>query len=180
MFVKATEQVLAYREYVYDKFLEYEALQHAVQKSASPQINSLWQQRLLLFSQMHPLPVGYWCIFAEVGGYCFLEEFKGVHLTEESTPDASIGRSFCQHLREVGYDMGRIKKYRHLYPDHRGAQWANLYPDDCLAEFRRWFPMYLRSRWQAYLQTHQVPTPSEHKQLPPKRHRAKNKREENL
>jgi ORF6N domain-containing protein len=137
---------------------------------ALPTFNRTWEQRLILFNRTNKLPLGYWCLFAEVGGYCFMEAFRGKHLTEESTPDISVGLHWCPHLRAIGYDMSRIKRYRHSYPDQRGAQMANMYPDDCLPEFRRWFSeVYLPGPGQEYFQTHQLqlPDPSKPKRLPP-------------
>ncbi len=99
-----------------------------------------------------------------------MEAFRGVHLTERSTPDISVGQHWCPHLQAIGYDMSRIKKHPLLYPDERGEQWVNIYPNDCLPEFRRWFETdYIPGPWQKYLQTHQLqlPRPSEPKQLPP-------------
>ena len=55
------------------------------------------------------------------------------------TPDISIGKMFCNHMRSNGHDVdGQVQKYPHYYPDGRVVQ-ANIYPDKWLEEFRTWF-----------------------------------------
>ncbi|HYU71637.1 MAG TPA: Rha family transcriptional regulator [Ktedonobacteraceae bacterium] len=165
MFVRITDQVREYREYVYDKFLEYERLQRAPQKPI-PQINSLWQQRLEIFYRQNKLPAGYWCLFGMVGGYCWTDEFREVYLLVNSLPDGSIGKKWCQHLRSRGYDMSLVKKYPHHYPDQRGTVQANLYPNAWLGEFWTWFhERYLKEDYPEYLKTHRLPA-AQMQQLP--------------
>jgi len=116
MFVRITDQVREYREYVYDTFLEYERLKTAPASEATPpppQINSLWQQRLEIFNRETHMPGGYWSIYGFVAGHCWMDEFRGRYLIDEALPDGSIGRHWCDHLRERGYDMRLIKKYPH-------------------------------------------------------------------
>jgi hypothetical protein len=100
-----------------------------------------------------------------VAGYCFTDEFRGVHLAEESLPDGSIGKRWCQYLREQKYDMDLIKKYLHHYPDKRGTQPANIYPNAWLGAFWTWFHgTYLTVYYPDYLKTHTLVLPeSQHK-----------------
>jgi phage regulator Rha-like protein len=142
--------------------------QQSPQSTSAPLINSLWQQRLEIFNRETRLPSGYWCVYGFVAGHCWMDEFRDVHLVEEALPDGSIGKRFCKHLREHGFDLRLIKKYPHRYPDKRGVQWANIYPNDWLGEFWTWFQHYLKYDYPEYLRTHtralQVPT--QRRQLP--------------
>ncbi len=65
--------------------LEKQPLQQAPQ----PRINSLWENRALLFNQRTRLPAGYWCVFNEIAHVCWGMEFRGEHLQEEAVSDFS-------------------------------------------------------------------------------------------
>jgi phage regulator Rha-like protein len=133
------------------------------------QINSLWQERLERFNRETCIPAGYWCIFGMVAGFCWTDEFRGVYLIDEALPDGSIGLRWCQHLRERGFDMRQVKKYPHRYPDKRGIQQANIYPNDWLGAFWTWFHgQYLKYDYPEYLRTHTraLQSPAQ-RQLPP-------------
>jgi hypothetical protein len=55
-------------------------------------------------------------------------------------PDISVGLAFCKWLRsERGVDTDGLTTYIHTYNDHRPPVKAKLYPDELLADFRRWF-----------------------------------------
>jgi hypothetical protein len=104
-----------------------------------------------------------------VAGYCFSDEFRGVHLIDEALPNGSIGRRWCDYLREQGYDMRLIKKYLHHYPDRRGDRPANIYPTAWLGAFWTWFhSIYLKHYYPAYLKTHAraLPVAQEKRALP--------------
>jgi phage regulator Rha-like protein len=140
------------------------------QQASAPTINSLWEQRLETFNRENKIPEGYWCIFGFVAGNCFMDEFRDVHLIEEALPDGSIGKRWCTYLRERGFDMRLVKKYPHRYPDQRGIQHANIYPNAWLGEFWTWFHgVYLKEHYPVYLQTHrrQLPDPKHLTFLPP-------------
>jgi phage regulator Rha-like protein len=125
------------------------------EQAPPPQINSLWQRRLEIFYRQTSIPAGYWCVFGMVGGYCFTDALRAVPLIKEALPDGSIGKRWCQHLRACGYDLGLIRKYPHRYPDKRGVQLANIYPNAWLGEFWTWFhEQYLKHDYPRYLQTH--------------------------
>jgi hypothetical protein len=122
-----------WHDWLVDQFLQARArLRELEAPPASSAINPLWEQRLIDFNRKTHIPAGYWSIFGMVAGYCFTDEFRGVHLAEEALPDGSIGKRWCQYLREQGYDMCLIKKYLHHYPDKRGSQPANIYPNQWL------------------------------------------------
>ena len=174
--LKKGDEALEWQDNLIDAFLtaqerirELEAGQPQSEPQASPQMNSLWQQRLEIFNRETRLPEGHWCVYGFVAGHCWMDEFRDVHLVEEALPDGSIGKRFCKHLRERGFDLRLIKKYPHRYPDKRGVQWANIYPNDWLGEFWTWFHgRYLKYDYPEYLKTHtralQVPT--QRRQLP--------------
>jgi phage regulator Rha-like protein len=153
MFVRVTNQVRSYREHVYDKFLEYERLLQ--EPPSQPSLNPLWERRLKDFNRYTKIPDGYWCIFSMIGGYCFNDEFRGVHLVENAVPDVSVGKIWCAYLREQGFDMRLIQQYPHHYPDKRRVQLANIYPNDWLGTFWTWFHGdYLKTHYPSYLKTH--------------------------
>lgn len=117
-----------------------------------PRINSLWEQRLELFHKHTKIPDGYWCIFGMVAAYCRSDEFRNVHLVENALPDGSVGKHWCEFLREQGYDTSKLPKYPHRFPDKRGVQMANIYPNELLGTFWTWFNVtYLKENYPLYL-----------------------------
>ena len=91
-----------------------------------------------------------------------------MRLSPEALPDVSIGLMWCQYLREHGYDMRQIRKYPHIYPDRRGVQLANIYPNDWLGAFWTWFHgCYLKEHYPASLQGCTISTTSVAAHLPP-------------
>lgn len=124
-----------------------------------PFLNTLWTRRALIFNEKTRIPEGYWCIFNEIGHICWQMELKDVHLTEESTPDISVGQLWAKHARSIGRDMSQAKKYDHHYPpgDRRGVQQAYIYPNAWYGDFRDWFQkQYLKIDFKKYLTTHMV------------------------
>jgi phage regulator Rha-like protein len=133
--------------------------QLAAASASQPAINSLWEERLLLFRRETKIPEGYWCIFEMIAAYCWTDEYRGMHLSPEALPDVSIGLLWCQYLREHGYNLRRVRKYPHTYPDRRGTQLANIYPSDWLGAFWTWFhSCYLKEHYPTYLQGRTIST----------------------
>lgn len=105
-----------------------------------------WYQRLTLFTAKTRIPDGWWSVFEELAKLMRELEGLGYVLPDVSpktgqriTPDISIGRMFCKHMRGQGHDVdNEIEKYLHYYPDGRD-EFANIYPDKWLLEFRSWF-----------------------------------------
>jgi len=61
-----------------------------------------------------------------------------------------------------GYDLSLIRKYPYCYPDKRGVQLANIYPNAWPGEFWTWFyEQYLQHDYPRYLQTHAAPAQPE-------------------
>lgn len=105
-----------------------------------------WYQRLSLFTAKTRIPDGWWSAFEELAKMMREMEGFGYVLPDVSpttgqkiTPDISIGKMFCRHMRTQGYDVdGEVQKYTHYYPDGRVVN-ANIYPDKWLPLFREWF-----------------------------------------
>jgi hypothetical protein len=91
------------------------------------------------------VPPGYFSVLQETGLNLFGPLHNvGFEIPEGWAPDISVGLLFCKWLRKVkGIDTNALPTYIHEYNDHRKPAPAKLYPDDLLAEFRRWF----RSVW---------------------------------
>jgi hypothetical protein len=134
----------------------------------APKINELWEHLLLLFNKQTQIPAGYWCIFNEIAHvFWSLEEFKGVHVHEHAVPDISVGKLWMKEVRRLGLDESLIRQYPHHYPDQRGVQYANMYPNAWLGAFRNWFEhQYLKHEFLDYLKAHTLVLPeSEAKKL---------------
>jgi phage regulator Rha-like protein len=131
------------------------------QQTSLPPINHLWQKRLALFNERTRIPDGYWCVFNEIAAVCWSLEFQGAHLREDAVPDISVGQMWCKHARHLGLDLSLVRQYPHHYPDRRGVQAANIYPNAWLGAFRDWFQThYLKHHFPAYLKAHALALPS--------------------
>lgn len=119
----------------------------------------VWYQRLILFEQKTKLPKGTWCIFEEIGKLMRDLEAKGVPLHDKATIDISVGRAWCDWLREnENYDTSNLEQYLHCYPDKRGEQLANIYPFDLLGKFRQWLEdTYIPDKFPAYVRKYVSP-----------------------
>ena len=120
--------------------------------------NLEWFDRLKLYRAKTKLPTGWFSVFEEMtlGLMADFEE-AGYALPMASVPDISVGKCFCNHLRSLGVDTtdpSNVRKYRHHYPDGRQVD-ANIYSDNLLPEYRRWFkdayrlhhlPRYLKGK----------------------------------
>lgn len=110
-----------------------------------------WYQRLSLFTAKTRVPDGWWSVFEELAKMMRELEGYGYVLPDVSpttgkliTPDISIGKTFCTHMRSQGYPVDSVvRKYTHYYPDGRVIG-ANIYPDEWLTHFRSWF----NSQWK--------------------------------
>ena len=126
-------------------------LKNAIEKRGSNvEHNFEWFERVKLYRRHTKIPVGWFSVFEEMCSSLMADfEDAGYSLPMGSVPDVSVGKHFCQYLRERGYDTSNqsfVRKYRHLYPDGRAVD-ANIYCIDLLALYRVWFQ-------QTYVQTH--------------------------
>lgn len=87
---------------------------------------------------------GHFSILQETGLSLFGPLYNlGFEIPKGWVPDISVGKMFCAWLREkFGVDTNSLPTYHHDYLDGRVVE-ANMYPDEYLAEFRRWF----RNEW---------------------------------
>lgn len=87
------------------------------------------------------VPPGYFSVLQETGLNLFGPLHNiGFEMPPGWVPDISVGLCFCKWLRtERGVDTNALPTYLHDYRDHRKPQTAKLYPDELLADFRRWF-----------------------------------------
>ncbi|MGK7922766.1 MAG: hypothetical protein AB4080_22460 [Trichodesmium sp.] len=106
-------------------------------KSTSPQHQRLWWDRLTLFEQYTRIPLGYFCIFSELGYLMRDLEAGGYIFPDRKVPDISVGSCWCNWLRLQGINTD-FRKYPHHYPDGREVVSANIYPDELLPKFRWW------------------------------------------
>ncbi len=68
----------------------------------------------------------------------------GFDIPKDWVPDISVGKAFCKWLRDIkGVDTESLPSYEHDYCDGRPLVDAKMYPDELLADFRRWF----RTHW---------------------------------
>lgn len=84
---------------------------------------------------------GYFSVLQETGLNLFGPLHNvGFEIPAGWVPDISVGLLFCKWLRnERGVDTEALPTYIHTYGDHRKPAAAKLYPDELLADFRRWF-----------------------------------------
>ncbi len=151
------------------KTREAELAEHNQQEQTPAHVvNTLWERRAILFNQNTQIPDGYWCIFREIASECCWLERRGIHLQEDAVPDISVGLLWMKEVRRLALDERCIQQYPHHYPDRRGMQYANIYPNAWLGLFRDWFQsQYLRNDFRPYVQRHalQLPPLSERRQL---------------
>jgi len=111
-----------------------------------------WLERVKIFRRHTKIPTGWFSVFEEMcSGLMADFEDAGYSLPLGSVPDISVGRYFCQYLRDNGYDTNNpsfVRKYQHRYPDDRVVE-ANIYCIDLLPMFRLWFE-------RTYVQVHLV------------------------
>jgi prophage antirepressor-like protein len=111
----------------------------------------IWYQRLALFEQTTRIPVGYFCIFAEIAPLMRDLEANSILLRDNATIDTSVGLCWNQWLRANNL-FENFPLYPHTFPDNRGTINAKIYPDRLLPEFRSWLRMsYLNGNFPNYI-----------------------------
>jgi prophage antirepressor-like protein len=101
------------------------------------------------------LPLGHWCIFAEVVGL-IADIANQYPVSAYDLVDGSVGLCWSNHRKKLG--LPKANTYLHHYPsgDTRGVREANCYLFDELPEFRKWFeevyrveklPPYLKKKY---------------------------------
>lgn len=91
------------------------------------------------------VPPGYFSIFKEISDMVVTLGQGGLHIDSSFVPDISVGGAWGKHWTSHNLDnkYGARKKWDHNYPDYfpqalSNPQPAWCYPDEALAEFRRW------------------------------------------
>ncbi|PHQ58754.1 MAG: hypothetical protein COC10_13865 [Sphingobium sp.] len=120
----------------------------------------------------HTVPAGYFSIFKEVADIIVTMIRSGAKIGKTFIPDISVGMAWAKYWKAENLEVvyGERRRYDHNYPDYfpqsmSNPQPAYCYPDDALAEFRRWareiyiinqMPRYLESKVKAG----ELPAPS--------------------
>lgn len=106
-------------------------------------------------------PEGYFIIFNEVSGMIIDLINADLTVSDKTIPDISVGKCWGDHWTKSAFDQAysaRIK-YEHNYPAYYPQAASNpqqpwAYPNEALAEFRRWFRNdYLVTRFPRYILT---------------------------
>ena len=119
------------------------------QQSLAP----FWYQRLMLDLKTNPVPNGYFSIFREVIPLVADLETAGYILPDDAVPDISVGKTWMNFLKANKIAI-QTKQYPHTYPDKRGIQYCNCYPESMLPTFRQWFrEKYKVDHLQKYMKT---------------------------
>jgi hypothetical protein len=126
---------------------------------AASKIPAAWQKfhdRLVL----NVVPRGYFSIFREMSDVIVASIRAGLIVDEHIIPDISVGKLWGVHWNDQNLEAryGARIKYEHEYPAYFPQAAANpqhpwAYPDESLAEFRRWMmDTYLPHRYPVYLE----------------------------
>jgi hypothetical protein len=107
----------------------------------------------------HTVPDGYFSIFKEIADIFVTMIRGGANLGPSFVPDISVGQLWSKYWVAESLEVlyGERKKYEHNYPLYFPQSASNpqlpyCYPDDALAEFRKWVrEEYLAKRMSPYL-----------------------------
>jgi len=111
------------------------------------QISLAWQQfhdRVSLVK--NAVPDGYFSIYQEIAGMIVPMINSGIDVGPQIVPDISVGIRWSKYWISENLDNvhGPRKKYLHSFPVYFPQALSNpqepwCYPDDALADFRKWF-----------------------------------------
>ena len=121
-----------------------------------------WQQfhdRVSL--SYHTVPNEFFSIFKEVADIIVTMIRSGAKIGNDFIPDISVGIAWAKYWKAESLEViyGERKRYEHNYPAYfpqalSNPQPAYCYPDDALAEFRKWVrEVYLPQQMPKYLET---------------------------
>lgn len=100
---------------------------------------------------MPNVPYGYFSMLNEVTLSLIgpLEQL-GYTVSSRMIPDISLGKTFSNHLRKLGYPVDSYPKYPHQFEDGRVVE-ARAYPNELIGELRRFFTEeWLRTKSEKY------------------------------
>lgn len=121
-----------------------------------------WQQYHDRVSLVYDtVPAGFFCVFKEIAEMHVTLLQSGATLGQSFIPDISVGIAWGKHWMADNLDAvyGQRRKFSHNYPDYfpqalSNPQPAFCYPDDALAEFRKWMRQeYVPKAMPKYLAT---------------------------
>lgn len=104
-------------------------------------------------------PDGHFILFKETTGMIVDLIRGGLPVSDKTIPDISVGSHWGRYWTDNGLEArfgGRIK-FEHNYPSYYPQSMSNpqtpwAYPDEALAEFRRWFrTVYLPTKYPPYI-----------------------------
>lgn len=106
-------------------------------------------------------PEGFFIVFNEVSGMIIDLINADLTVNDKTIPDISVGKCWGDHWTKSDFDQmyGARIKYEHNYPSYYPQAASNpqlpwAYPNEALAEFRRWFRHeYLVTRFPRYILT---------------------------
>ena len=111
--------------------------------NAIPQVWQQFHDRVSL--TYNSVPAGFFSIFREISDMIVTLGQGGLHIDSSFVPDGSVGIHWGKHWTTNNLDAkyGVRKKWNHNYPGYfpqaaSNPQDAWCYPDEALAEFRRW------------------------------------------
>ena len=122
----------------------------------------VWQQFHDRVSLVYDnVPEGYFSIFKEIAQLVVTLIREGACIGCEFVPDISVGQHWSKHWSQNLLDAayGRRREYTHNYPEYFPQAASNpqkpyCYPEEALAEFRRWArTIYLPLKLPLYLQS---------------------------
>lgn len=106
-------------------------------------------------------PDGHFIVFHEVSGMIVDLINADLLVNDKTIPDISVGRCWSDYWKAQGYDdiHGARCRYEHNFPSYYPQSASNpqpawAYPNEALADFRRWFRHdYLVTRFPKYILT---------------------------
>jgi hypothetical protein len=125
-------------------------------------IAKTWQQFHDRVSLIYDnVPPGYFCVFKEIADLMVTLINVGAPLGHNFLPDVSVGRLWSDHWKTADLEQrfGSRVRYEHNFPDYFPQAASNpqspyCYPEEALAEFRRWMrETYLSKHVDRYLKT---------------------------
>ena len=104
-------------------------------------------------------PLGYFCVFQEIGFMIIPLIHSGFIVTDKVIPDISVGQAWAKlwESENLAEKFGERVRYKHQYPSYyrqaaAGAVDAWAYPDEALPLFRYWIrDNYIKTKFPDYL-----------------------------
>lgn len=143
----------------YRRFAAY-GLQRFIYDSLNYTPGDRWQYHHERVSMLaNTTPDGYFIVFNEISGMIVDLINADLTVNHKTIPDISVGQMWAKHWKDANLSAvyGDRIAWQHNFPDRypqsaSNPQEANAYPNEALAEFRRWFKNeYLATKFPAYI-----------------------------